>query len=205
MLDKIKRTTVDKRDRNTNVTIETLKQKLDVKDTEIRDYLDYLVENLDNFKKNTDNFPNQILEKVFPIGATYITQEEVNPSSILEFGTWERLKGKVTVGLDEEEEQFNEIGKEGGEKTHTLTNGEMPKHGHSSAVINPNNAGHEAAAYGYEYTSSSNGVAIPLANTVGKTTKGWISSTLSNYQGNNQSHNNLQPYRVVGYMWIRIA
>ena len=70
-----------------------------------------------------NNMQVELMKLVFPIGAPYITQNDTNPSEILKFGTWERLKGK---GLDEDDEEFNEIGKTGGEKTHTLTNSELP-------------------------------------------------------------------------------
>lgn len=60
----------------------------------------------------------ELLKDVFPIGSTYITPTNTNPSMILGFGTWERLKGKVCVGLDENDDDFKTIGKTGGVKTH---------------------------------------------------------------------------------------
>lgn len=71
---------------------------------------------------------------LFRFGSTYVTQTNTNPSTILRFGTWERLKGKIPIGLDEDVEQFNEIGKTGGEIEHTLTVLEMPTHSHTYAV-----------------------------------------------------------------------
>lgn len=62
-----------------------------------------------------------LMELVFPIGSTYITQSNTNPNSILGFGTWERLKGKVCLGLDEDDTDINEIGKTGGTKKHKHT------------------------------------------------------------------------------------
>lgn len=59
-----------------------------------------------------------LMELVFPIGSTYITQSNTNPNSILGFGTWERLKGKVLIGLDENDQDFNAIKKNGGSKKH---------------------------------------------------------------------------------------
>lgn len=129
---------------------------------------------------NLNKMQTDLLKVVFPIGSTYITQENTNPNTILGFGTWERLKGKVCLGLDENDEDFNEIGKTGGEKTHTLTVNEMP----SQVWHSGDNTG---------------GINISLDD-IG-----------SNYgahtQGTNlgQAHNNLQPYEVVGYMWIRRA
>ena len=59
-----------------------------------------------------------LMELVFPVGSTYVTQSETNPNTILSFGTWERFKGLVALGLDEDDADLNEIGKTGGQKTH---------------------------------------------------------------------------------------
>ena len=135
--------------------------------------------------ENLNKMQIGLMELVFPIGSTYITQDETNPSSILGFGTWERSKGKVFVGLDEDDADFNAIGKTGGEKTHTLTIEEMPKHRHGWTPGE------------YYYASS-----VTAGQEVNSQT-GSSGSTL--YEGGDQPHNNLQPYEVVGYMWIRRA
>ena len=129
-----------------------------------------------------------LMELVFPIGATYITQTDTNPATILKFGTWERLKGKVCLGLDEDDADFNEIGKTGGEKTHTLTVNEMPEHKHSYS----NNLWAQSSGFG-----NINIGATPSANGAD------IVNPVSSPAGGSQAHNNLQPYEVVGYMWIR--
>lgn len=130
-----------------------------------------------------------LMELVFPVGSTYITQSNTNPNTILKFGTWERLKGKVCIGLDEDDsdEYFDEIGKTGGEKTHTLTTNEMPAHNHScdSLVSWAQSAG---------------------SGLTGSSSTYWgVSVKNSSNTGGGQAHNNLQPYQVVGYMWIRTA
>ena len=94
-----------------------------------------------NFENNTtaindtnlNTMQKELAKMFFPVGSTYITQDNTNPSTIFGFGTWERLKGKVCVGLDEDDsdEYFDEIGKTGGEKKHTQTVNEMPSHTHS--------------------------------------------------------------------------
>lgn len=78
--------------------------------------------------ENMNKIQNDILRAVFPVGSTYTTPTNTNPNSILGFGTWERLKGKMCVGLDEDDEDgyFNEIGKTGGEKKHKLSRTELP-------------------------------------------------------------------------------
>ena len=132
---------------------------------------------------------NKMQEDIFPVGSTYITQSNTNPNTILGFGTWERLKGKVCVGLDEDDadEYFDEIGKEGGEKKHTQTIQEMARHNHADYVANEQGTG--AWGYMFEYNN----------NTAGQ------NAGASGYTGNGQPFNIIQPYRVVGYMWIRTA
>lgn len=129
-----------------------------------------------------------LLKMVFPVGSTYITQTAINPANegILGFGTWERLKGRVCVGLDENDTAFNKIGQTGGEKEHTLTIDEMPSHTHTPTQ----NAAVMAKTGQNEIAQNSGGRTYELL-TIG-------------YTGGSQPHNNLQPYQVVGYMWIRI-
>ena len=121
-----------------------------------------------------------ILELMFPIGSTYITQENTNPNEILGFGTWERYYKLLEVGLNENDEDFKTIGKTGGEKQHTLTENELP-----SIVV--------AGAYntaGEGWTLGNGG--IPQLYTQGNTTI-----------GKGQAFNVTPPYEVVGYKWIR--
>lgn len=132
-----------------------------------------------------NNMQVELMKLVFPIGSTYITQENTNPSEILKFGTWEKLKGKVCLGLDEDDTDLNTIGKTGGEKTHQLTINEMPKHDHplylsSYQVQNVTNSGVWVA----QYREKEHDI-YSLPN------------------GGDKAHNNMQPYEIVGYMWIR--
>ena len=146
-----------------------------------------------NFENNTtpindtnlNTMQKELAKMFFPVGSTYITQDNTNPSTIFGFGTWERLKGKVCVGLDEDDTNMNTIGKTGGEKTHTLTVSEMPPHTHTlnnATLVNRNVSG----TGGAQGTNTVQGATITANNT-----------------GGGQAHNNLQPYEVVGYMWIR--
>lgn len=137
---------------------------------------------INELKTNVQIAFTDLLKLVFPIGSTYITQDSTDPKSILGFGTWERLKGRVCVGLDENDTAFNQIGQTGGEKTHTLTVEEMPSHTHD--MLN------EKLATGY------GDISVPSTGSI--TYRAPTSAT-----GGSQPHNNLQPYQVVGYMWIR--
>lgn len=138
--------------------------------------------------ENMNKLQDDLLKAVFPIGSTYVTQDNTNPNTILKFGTWERLKGKVCLGIDEKDSDFNTIGKTGGEKKHALTIEEMPSHRHSMQIWN---------YYGGESTGAK------IAKTMDEANGGSTNSNSINSTGGGQAHNNLQPYEVVGYMWIR--
>lgn len=95
------------------------------------------------------------------------------------------LKGKVAVGIDEDDTDFDKLAKSGGEKTHKLTIDEMPSHTHSS-----NNA---IVIGKVELQGLSGGNAWADTGGVGR---GLVTSS----SGNNVSHNNLQPYIVLKYI-----
>lgn len=120
----------------------------------------------------------ELYNAIFPIGQIVIKGDNEDYSNWLGF-TWERTAvGKVLVGIDSTDTDFNTIGKTGGEKTHTLTIEEMaPTVWHSSSQFN--------------------GIQKYFNN--GET---FSISTQGTDLG--QPHNNLQPYQVVAY-WKRIA
>ena len=127
---------------------------------------------------------------IFPVGQIVIKGDNEDYSNWLGF-TWERTAvGKVLVGIDSTDTDFNTIGKTGGKKTHTLTVAEMPSHNHY--LYNSTGGSIQFPAY----TAKDNGTNGSTA------TNGYASST--GISGSSQPHNNLQPYQVVAY-WKRIA
>lgn len=127
----------------------------------------------------------------YPVGKIIMSTENTNPYSYLGFGTWELWgKGRVPVGVDSEDTDFNGAEKTGGEKTHTLTVTEMPRHAHGTPSFN---------------IMSGNGSNYGLGDmteTKYLTTKYF--PTGSENVGGNQPHNNLQPY-ITCYMWKRVS
>ena len=89
------------------------------------------------------------------------------------------LKGKIPVGYDISDSDFNVVGKTGGEKTHTLTVNEMPAHTHRQAKGNDNNLG---SNYGWQSVDDKSG------------------SFETTSTGGNQPHNIMQPYLVMNYI-----
>ena len=123
-----------------------------------------------------------VLEKVYPVGSIYINATSAtNPATLLGFGTWVAFgAGKVIVGLDSSDTDFDTAEETGGAKTHTLTTSEIPSHTHSlSTSDNPGGTGAIEVAGG--------------APTSTQTTQA---------TGGGGAHNNLQPY-IVAYMWKR--
>lgn len=143
-----------------------------------------------NVNAKLNLFGKNLLEIIFPIGSTYITQENLNPNEILGFGTWERSKGKVLIGLDENDSDFATIGKTGGEKKHIMTIDEMPKHRHKTQGYNKTHYGIDDGA-------------MSLARWTLDGDPQEYGPVLE--EGQSQPFNITQPYEVVGYMWIRRA
>ena len=127
---------------------------------------------------------------IFPIGQIVIKGDNEDYTNWLGF-TWERTAvGKVLVGIDSTDTDFNTIGINGGEKTHTLTINEMPSHTHPFYYAAENGSG-----WGINLNWSSK---VPGGSSDPGAGQG------IGIRGGNQPHNNLQPYQVVAY-WKRIA
>lgn len=126
------------------------------------------------------------VDLIYPIGSLYLTTSTVSPA-VLFGGTWERIKGRCIVGVDENDTDFNTVSKTGGEKTHTLTVDEMPAHNH-------NIQGAMNGASGSSWC-----VALNSDRSVN-----WSITNGSQNKGGGQAHNNLQPY-YTAYIWKRIA
>ena len=158
-----------------------------------------------------------ILDLVYPVGSIYMSVDPRNPHEFIG-GTWvEWGKGKVPVGVDKDDNDFNAAGKEGGEKTHYLSVSEMPSHSHEGTYTDPksdttgkpdDNGEYSDTKYSVHYdvtesgmryveTSSGMVVPIPLSNVIES-----IHGVYPN--GGSQAHNNLQPY-ITCYMWKRTA
>lgn len=99
------------------------------------------------------------------------------------------IKGKTTVGLDTDDTDFNTLGKTGGEKTHTLTENEIP----------PMNVYMTKDAW-YDRGGLESGGAINRRVVAGGATGGATDYIIGTVNGGGQAHNNLQPYIVSNYI-----
>ena len=130
---------------------------------------------------------NNNFSEVWPIGSVYISVTSTNPSTIFG-GTWEQIKGKFLVGIDDAvgETDFNVLGGTGGEKAVTLTTNQLPSHSHVNEY--QGNYGVQSGGfYGVATNSGASG-----------------SNVRTKATGGGEAHNNLPPYLVV-YMWKRTA
>lgn len=72
------------------------------------------------------------LQAVFPVGSFYTSHSvSTNPGTILGFGTWSAVAGKVLIGVDG---TFT-AGSTGGAQTHTLSTGNLPSHTHGVGTL----------------------------------------------------------------------
>lgn len=105
------------------------------------------------------------------------------------------LKGRIPVGFDAAQTEFDTLGETGGAKTHTLTTGEMPSHTH---VQDPHtHALQRASNIGTNYGQ----IPPDNASLVGPDAAAVINSTATNQNtGGGGAHNNLQPYIALNYI-----
>lgn len=141
---------------------------------------------------NLNNIENGIAglyNAIFPVGQIIIKGDNEDYSNWLGF-TWERTAvGRVLVGIDSTDTDFNTIGKTSGTKKVTLTKNDLPKT-IGQALLYDSNAAEQSSQTDALMTQWSNKYRSGLYNVVSE-------------QGG-EAHNNLQPYQVVAY-WKRVA
>ena len=102
-------------------------------------------------------------KKKYYVGKIIMDTANVNPATYLGFGTWQYWgQGRVPVGVDASDSDFNAVEKTGGEKKHTMTIAELVDHTH--VLVGSEGTAHnkiETAAYG----SSTSGNNIILSHT----------------------------------------
>lgn len=159
-----------------------------------------------------DTLFTSLSNRLYPVGSIYTNANvDTNPATLLGFGTWERYgQGRVLVSQNSADTEFTSAGQIGGEKAVTLNVGQMPTHRHEgTTTVNGNHA--------HTYSIVRNTIVAPFGNNgrvawegyreEGRVTSGSGSHNhdfATNDKGNNQAHNNLQPYIVV-YIWRRTA
>ena len=150
---------------------------------------------------------------VYPIDSIYMSISGVNPAAIFG-GTWVAWgTGRVPVGVDAGDPNFNTVEETGGEKTHLLSALESGLRNHAHDMSH----GHTVFIRWEDNTVEGGvGTAIRVKNVDGITGAGGGFSgnaNVSNLSANTglsgafdavEAHNNLQPY-ITCYMWKRTA
>ena len=137
------------------------------------------------------------LNKIFPVGAVYITYDKKNPGTFLG-GTWEQFgQGRTLVGEGTGNDGSTSMSfttkSTGGEYKHKLSIDEMPSHNHRV----PDQADDNSSFKTYDW-----GDPMLLGTKRATKNKGYWWS-ITEWKGGNKHHDNVQPY-VVTYFWRRI-
>jgi len=130
------------------------------------------------------------LAAVYPVGSIYINAAvTTNPATLLGFGTWVAFgSGRMMVGYNASDSDFDALQETGGAKTHTLSIAELPSHNHSIT-------GHISRS-GFSFEHHQTNSRLP-----GET---FDTNPNTSNTGSGSAHSILNPY-IVAYMWRRTA
>lgn len=135
-----------------------------------------------------------VINYLYPVGSIYMsaTMSTVEQVQAAFGGTWTKWgAGRVPVGVDTSQTEFDTVEETGGEKTHQLTVAEMPSHNHN---VRAGFEGGRNDQLGYNHSFGS-----PAGYRSGGDGGNFIED-----KGGNAAHNNLQPY-ITCYMYKRTA
>ena len=150
-----------------------------------------------------DELKTTMKNEMFPVGTIVKTVRNVNPSTYLG-GTWVAWgTGRVPVGVDTSQTEFNAVEKTGGEKTVKLGPEDIPEHSHftnlkeyvKNGFVFSTGEGDSFAIY-EPPASAGFGLSVQVDNPGAGVTTGTA--------GDDMPHNNLPPY-ITCYMWKRTA
>ena len=184
-------------------------------------------ENLETQIENADSQIGVILNRLYPVGAIYISTNDTSPSSIFG-GTWQKIEDRFLLASSSTYAK----GSTGGEATHTLTEKEMPNHAHdyyrpanvtdahALTVAEMPKHGHRVVinAWGEETRVTLGETTLPFCNS--SKSIAYTSEQTGDGQGHTHSiddeswqtvdvgggnaHNNMPPYLAVN-MWVRVS
>ena len=134
-------------------------------------------------KDNTDAIA-AMLSAVYPIGCVYTSVVSTSPATLFGMGTWVELgAGRVLVGIDAGQTEFDTVEETGGEKT-------------SSALI--------AHTHPMTYTANASAFGAAKAQATMPSATGTEWNAMTGSTGSGSSFPILPPYIVV-YRWKRTA
>ena len=167
-----------------------------------------------------------ILALVWPVGSVFLSVVSTNPATLLGFGTWSAIgAGRVLVGQDTGDTDFDVLEETGGAKTVTLATAEIPAHTHTQDAHNHTQDSHNHTQDAHSHTQASTTTSTgSTSNRLGTTDTTSTAVNTGNATATNQAatatnqaatatnqstggggaHTNVQPYFVVA-MWKRTA
>lgn len=125
--------------------------------------------------------------EAFPVGSIFISAVSTDPATLLGYGTWSAFgAGRVLVGIDAGQTEFDTNGETGGAKTTTLTTTELPAHTHQ--ILR-------------ERSATTGGATTQIARTA-DTSSTVDTNVNTESTGSGGAFSRLPPYIVV-YIWKR--
>lgn len=89
----------------------------------------------------------------WPVGSIFIAAVSTSPATLLGGGSWSAFgTGRVLVGFDSNDTDFNAAEKTGGAKTHTLVETEIPSHTHTQNSHNHTQDAHTHVQDSHNHT-----------------------------------------------------
>lgn len=167
----------------------------------------------------------------WPVGSVFLSVVNTSPATLLGFGTWVALAaGRMLVGFDSGDTDFDTLEETGGAKTVTLTEAQIPSHTHVQNAHTHTQDAHNhtqnahthvirsqtattGSATSYEHgaldTSSAEAEATEVTDAAtavnqAATATNQNATAVNQNTGGGQAHQNLPPYLVVR-MWKRTA
>lgn len=144
---------------------------------------------------------NQERQKQWPVGSIYTNAAvNTNPATLLGFGVWQQFgQGRVLVGVDTGNSNFNTLGKTGGNQ-----NAVVVMHGHGGRVLAGGNHRHLTPSSAGIGQGSSGPNTVQQSGGQQYTSYGGLHEhgLEISWAGENGANKNLQPYVTV-YMWRR--
>lgn len=162
--------------------------------------------------------------QAFPVGSIFLSALSTNPSTLLGYGTWISIgAGRVLIGLNEGDPDFDTLGETGGSKTsnallahtHTVTdaghNHTQNAHTHvqnsfAPRIINSGTAGTVGVqgASAASNANASNAATTATNQNATATNNSATTGVTVNSAGSGSSFSLMNPYLVVA-MWQRTA
>lgn len=165
----------------------------------------------------------------YPVGSLYLSVLPTNPATLFGYGTWEAFAtGRVLVGVDAGDSDFDAAEKTSGAKTVTLTEAQIPAHTH---IQDPHNHIQDAHTHtqnahshvqqvnsvatgglsGYTADTSTNtgvnsGYSTANATAVNQnaTATNQAATAVNQNTGGGGAHSNVQP-SIACFIWKRTA